>query len=63
MEQKRRADKGKVPAAKRGKLNEEKLTLNPSFLNEDVKRQLSSSWRYAPVQCPAPLTHRLLHVT
>ena len=46
MEQKRRSEKGKVPAAKRGKLSEEKLAMNVYFLSEDVKRQFTSCWRY-----------------
>ena len=46
MEQKRRSDKGKVPAAKRGTLSEEKLAMNVCFQSEDVKRQFSSCWRY-----------------
>lgn len=46
MEQKRRAGKGKVPDSKRGKLTEKKLALNPAFLNEEIKREFTSCWRY-----------------
>ena len=46
MEQKRRAGKGKVPDSKRGKLTEKKLAPNPAFLNEEIKREFTSCWRY-----------------
>lgn len=63
MERKRSAlasNKGKVPAAKKGKMAEERLALNQAFLSEEVKRLLSSCWRCVGL-CSCPYRIAAIH--